>query len=133
MVIFDMVRNALLAGLGAQEKLREYIDDLVKKGELSESQGAKLVREWSEKAQKNTEDVSKIINEMLTGTLEKFKFATRDDIAQVNEKIDTLTARLILLEGAPLIKDDIVKLNDKIDALGLRVSKLEGTQGGPKT
>ena len=42
----------MLAGFGVQEKVKEFVDDLVKKGELSESQGAKLVKEWSEKVRK---------------------------------------------------------------------------------
>ncbi len=43
MSVFDIIRNSLLAGLGMQEKVREFVDELVKKGELSETQGAKLV------------------------------------------------------------------------------------------
>lgn len=31
MAIVDMIRNALLAGFGVQEKVKEIIDDLVKK------------------------------------------------------------------------------------------------------
>jgi polyhydroxyalkanoate synthesis regulator phasin len=102
MAIVDMIRNALLAGFGVQEKVKEIIDDLVKKGELSESQGAKLVKEWTEKVEKNTEDVSKSISEIISKTLEKMNLPS---------------------------KDDIEKLQGKIDALDVRVSKLEGTKG----
>ncbi|MEJ2696827.1 MAG: phasin family protein [Candidatus Sulfobium sp.] len=99
MALFDVVRNALLAGFGVQEKVREFVDDLVKKGELSESQGAKLVREWSEKFEKNTEDLSKSLNEMVVKTLEKMNLSTKDDIGKLNEKIDTLSARVSKMEG----------------------------------
>ncbi len=37
MTIFDAVRTAVLAGFGVQEKVSEFINELVKKGELSES------------------------------------------------------------------------------------------------
>ena len=70
MAILDIIRSAMLAGFGVQEKVREFIDDLVKKGELSESQGAKLVKEWSEKADKNAEDISKSLNELVQKALE---------------------------------------------------------------
>jgi polyhydroxyalkanoate synthesis regulator phasin len=53
MELFESLRKAMFAGFGAQDKVREFIDELVKKGELSESQGAKLVKEWTEKAEKN--------------------------------------------------------------------------------
>lgn len=98
MALFDVVRNALLAGFGVQEKVREFIDDLVKKGELSESQGAKIVKEWSEKAEKNTDEIGKGINELVSKTLEKMNLPARDDLKKLNEKIDSLSARLDKME-----------------------------------
>jgi polyhydroxyalkanoate synthesis regulator phasin len=100
MALFDVVRNALLAGFGVQEKVREFVDELVKKGELSESQGAKLVREWSEKFEKNTEDLSKSLNEMVAKTLQKMNLSTKEDIQKLNEKVDTLSSRVSKMEGA---------------------------------
>lgn len=99
MAIFDVLRNALLAGFGVQEKVKEFVDDLVKKGELSESQGAKLVKEWSEKVEKNTEDIGKSISEMVTKTLEKMNLSTKEDIEKLNQKIDALASRVTKVEG----------------------------------
>lgn len=98
MVLFDTLRNALLAGFGVQEKVKEFIDDLVKKGELSESQGAKLVKEWSEKAEKNTEDISKSLSELIESTLSRMNLTTKSDIDKIEEKINALAARLDTLE-----------------------------------
>lgn len=98
MALFDMLRNALLAGFGVQEKVKDFIDDLVKKGELSESQGAKLVKEWSEKAEKNTEDMSKSLGELLETTLSKMNLTTKSDIEKIEEKINSLAARLDTIE-----------------------------------
>jgi polyhydroxyalkanoate synthesis regulator phasin len=98
MALFDMLRNALLAGFGVQEKVKDFIDDLVKKGELSESQGAKLVKEWSEKAEKNTEDISKSLGELLETTLSKMNLTTKSDIEKIEEKINSLAARLDTIE-----------------------------------
>lgn len=99
MSFFDVVRNAMLAGFGVQEKVREFVDELVKKGELSESQGAKLVKEWSEKVQKNTEDMSKTLNDVISKTLSKMNLSTKDDIEKLTQKIDTLSARVGKIEG----------------------------------
>ena len=98
MALFDALRNALLAGFGVQEKVKEFIDDLVKKGELSESQGAKLVKEWSEKAEKNTEDISKSLGELVETTLSKMNLTTKSDIDKIEEKINALAARLDTIE-----------------------------------
>lgn len=101
MTIFDVVRNALLAGFGVQEKVKEFIDELVKKGELSESQGAKLVKEWTEKADKSTSELSKSISELVSKTLEKMNIPAKEDIENLNKKIQSLSARVKKLEGMP--------------------------------
>ncbi len=98
MSLFDTIRNAMLAGFGMQEKVKEFIDDLVKKGELSESQGAKLVKEWSDKFEKNTEEVGKNISESVSKALEKMKLATKEDVGKLHEKIDSLSSRLTKIE-----------------------------------
>ncbi|HEX8947962.1 MAG TPA: phasin family protein [Dissulfurispiraceae bacterium] len=100
MTIFDLVRSALLAGYGVQEKVKEFVDELVKKGELSESQGAKLVKEWSEKADKGASEWNKSLSEMMAKTLEKMNIPSKDEIEKLNKKIHNLSARVKKLEGA---------------------------------
>lgn len=99
MTVFDIVRNALLAGFGVQEKVREFIDDLVKKGELSESQGAKIVKEWTETANKTTEQFSKSLSDVISKTLERMNIPTKEDIEKLNKKVQSLSLRVKKLEG----------------------------------
>ncbi len=96
--MFDFARNILLAGLGAQEKIKEFVDDLVKKGELSESQGAKIVKEWSEKASQSTSDLREDISEVISKTLEKMNIPTKEDLESLNKKIESLSMRIAALE-----------------------------------
>jgi len=98
MTIFEIVRNALFAGFGVQEKIKEFIDELVKKGELSESQGAKLVKEWTEKADKSSEQVSKGLTELIAKTMDKMKLPSKDDVESLQKEIRTLSARIKRLE-----------------------------------
>lgn len=99
MTVFDAVRKALLAGFGVQEKVKEFIDELVKKGELSESQGAKVVKEWTEKAGKSSEQLSKSLSDLVSKTLGKMNLPSKDDIEKLNKKIQSLSARVKRLEG----------------------------------
>lgn len=99
MTFFDVVRSALLAGFGVQEKVREFIDELVKKGELSESQGAKLVKEWTEKADKSSEQFTKSLSDIVAKTMEKMTLPTREDIEKLDRKIEDLSARISRMEG----------------------------------
>lgn len=98
MAIIEIIRNAMLLGFGVQEKVKEFVDEVVKKGELSESQGAKLVKEWTEKAEKNTEDISNSLNDLLKKTIDKMKLPSKEDIDKMNEQIVALTERIKKLE-----------------------------------
>jgi polyhydroxyalkanoate synthesis regulator phasin len=99
MVVAEIVKKALLAGLGAQEKAKEFIDDLVKAGELSKSEAATLVKEWTSKAEQSTKDIDVKVKDAVTGVLEKLNIPTKDDFEKLEKKVQTLSARLRKLEG----------------------------------
>lgn len=94
MSLFDVVKKALLAGLGAQEKVKELVDELVKKGEISKSQGAKIVKTWTEKADKRKENLSNDLSELINKTLTRMNIPTKKDIQELNKKIDALSKKL---------------------------------------
>ena len=98
MALVDILRNALLAGFGVQEKVKEFVDELVKKGELNESQGAKLVKEWADKAEKNTEDISNSLNDLVKKTIDKMKFPLKEDVDKLTEQVSILSERIKKLE-----------------------------------
>lgn len=98
MTLFESLRRALMAGLGVQEKVRELVDELVKKGELSETQGAKLVKEWTDKVGKSGEDISKSLKELIDTTLEKMNIPSRDELDRMNRKLQSLSAKVKKLE-----------------------------------
>ncbi len=99
MTFFDAVRKALLAGLGLQETVGEFLQELVKKGEISESEGAKLLKEWSEKAEKSSDLLGLNISELLTKSLKKMNLPTKDDIERLNKEVRSLSERLDKVEG----------------------------------
>ncbi len=104
MTVFDLVRNAVLAGFGVQEKVKEFIDELVRKGELSESQGAKMVKEWSDKADKGTSDMNKNFSEVMSKTLEKINIPTKEELELLNIRVQSLSVRVRKLEDIAQIE-----------------------------
>lgn len=98
-MITEIIRKTLLAGVGIQEKFSELVDDFVKKGELSQSQGAKLVREWTDIAEKSTSEFTKSVNEMVEKALQKMNLPTRDDVDGLNRKVQSLSLRVKRLEA----------------------------------
>jgi polyhydroxyalkanoate synthesis regulator phasin len=98
MTVFETIRRALMAGLGVPEKVKELVDELVKKGELSETQGAKLVKEWSDKMNKSGDELGKSATELIHKALEKMNVPTKNEVDKLNRKIQTLSTRLKKLE-----------------------------------
>jgi polyhydroxyalkanoate synthesis regulator phasin len=98
MTINEIVHKALMLGIGVPEKMKELVDELVQKGELSESQAAKIVKECSEKVTKTGDDFSKIMSEFIDKALEKMNIPERDEVEKLNKKITALTARVKKLE-----------------------------------
>lgn len=99
MTVADMLKKAMLAGLGAQEKAKEFVDELVKTGELSKSDGATLVKEWASKAEESTKDIDLKIKDAIGGAFEKLNIPSRDDLEKLEKKIQGISARLSKVEG----------------------------------
>jgi len=93
-MIFETIRSALLAGLGAQEAVKEFVEGLIKKGEVSESQGSNLVKDWMDRAQKGAFDMQPDVPGFITMAMDKMNLATKDDIDRLNTKIHDLSERL---------------------------------------
>jgi polyhydroxyalkanoate synthesis regulator phasin len=99
MTVSEIIKKALLAGLGAQEKAKDFIDELVKAGELSKNEGATLVKEWASKAEESTKELDLKIRDVMSTTLEKLNIPTRDDLEKMDKKLHHISARLTKLEG----------------------------------
>jgi len=99
MTVADIIKKAMLAGLGAQERAKEFVDELVKKGELSQSDGANLVKEWTSKAEESRKDIDQKVKDTIASAFEKLNIPTRDDLAGLEKKIQGISARLTKLEG----------------------------------
>jgi len=93
-MIFDMVKKALLAGLGVQQSVQNFLDDLVKKGELSDGDAAKLLKDWINKTEESAQELEKKINEGLSKTLSVMNLPSRQDISRLEKQIEDLSKLL---------------------------------------
>jgi len=100
MSLSEILQKTMMAGLGMQEKFNEFIDELIKKGELSEAQGKKLFEEWSEKAGKSKEDFDKNLAELTNKSLEKINLPTKTEVEDLGKKVQSLSKKLDKLEKA---------------------------------
>jgi polyhydroxyalkanoate synthesis regulator phasin len=106
MSLVDIAHKALMAGLGMQTMVKDFVDDLVQKGELNESQGAKLIKEWSDKAGSSKEEFDRNLKEFIDKAVEKFNFPTRKEVEEIKETVQSLSSRLKRLEESSSAKDN---------------------------
>ena len=99
MIIADIIKKAMLVGLGAQEKAKEFVEELVKAGELSKSEASTLVKEWTSKAEESSKEFDKRVKETVANILEKLNIPNREDMEKLEKKVQALNARLKKLEG----------------------------------
>ena len=93
-IMADLIKNAILAGLGilslTREKAKSLAEDLIKKGELAKTEEAKFVKDLMEKAEKTGGEVKKKIEETVEETIKKLNIPTRKDLDEIKEKLDKL-------------------------------------------
>jgi len=108
----SILKNTVLASIGAfqvtKAKAEKIIDDLIKKGDLNESDRKKAVMELLDKAEKSTANIrDKVTIEVNKAQKEISKFASevkqyklvkQDDIKKLETKVDKLTKLVKSLE-----------------------------------
>ena len=94
----DLIKKTILTGLGlaslTKEKAEKLVKDLIKEGEVSESEGSKFVKELLEKAENNKKTIEKQVEKTVHGVLKKLNVPSRKDIVELNSKIEKLDKKL---------------------------------------
>ena len=90
----DMFKKMGLFGIGVisltQEKVEEFSQEMIKKGELSREEGKKLVKDILSEREKQMKDLEDKINARVKDTLEKSGVVMKSDIAALEKKIEKL-------------------------------------------
>ncbi|MCX9024940.1 MAG: phasin family protein [Candidatus Methanoperedens sp.] len=90
----DTIRKMGLFGIGVisltQEKIEEFSQEMIKKGEISKEEGRKFVKEVLSEKEKQMKDVENKINERVKETLEKSGVVMKSDLSALERKIEKL-------------------------------------------
>jgi len=101
-VMLDLIKRAMLLGIGtidlAREKVEKMADELVKRGEMSEDERAKFVKDLMERAQKRAEEFKNKVDESVEKAIPRFMRKRDEQIAELGKKIDKLIERIERLE-----------------------------------
>jgi len=92
--MLEFVKKAILisAGLASMtaEKIEQAVEEIVKKGELSETQGKEFIRDLKEKSAKAKKEMGERIDKMVDDTLRKLSIPTRKEVEELKARIEEL-------------------------------------------
>ena len=93
------------------DKLRQFIDQAVARGEISTEEGRSLWNKLSERIEEEKRNLESRINEQVRNSLQGAGLATKSDFELLRARIDALESRLARLEsqsgGEPIAGQDV--------------------------
>lgn len=101
--MFETIRKAMLVGMGAAalswDKIKESVDELVSKGDISAEEGKKLYSEMTARAEEQGRDLDERLRSQVRQMLTNVGVADRTQIAVLENRIEALESRISLLEA----------------------------------
>jgi polyhydroxyalkanoate synthesis regulator phasin len=92
--MIDLIKKAVLTGVGVASLTKEKIEDLTKelivKGKMSEQEGEKLVEEMLSRAEESRETMKNQTKSMVQDTIAKMQLARVEDIELLKTEIERL-------------------------------------------
>ena len=96
--MFNLTKKMLLAGIGTlsltKEKASRIADDLIKRGELSQSESKDFVVDLLNLADREKNRFEEKIKPEIEKNLEKMNFASQKSVTNLEQKIDDLEKKI---------------------------------------
>jgi polyhydroxyalkanoate synthesis regulator phasin len=90
----EMIRKMGLFSVGVisltQEKIEEFSQEMIKKGDMNREEGKKFVRDVLSEKEKQLKDLENKINEVVKANIEKSGIVMKSDISALEKKIEKL-------------------------------------------
>lgn len=96
--MFEIMKKSLLAGIGAiamtEEKIQEMVEDLVKKGEISDQEGKTLVHDVRKAVEEQRARITSTVDERVRAILKELHLVTKDDIENLESVLQKDLAKI---------------------------------------
>jgi len=90
----DLFKKVIYTGVGlvstTAEKIQSNIDELVKKGSLSEEEGKKVVEDILENTESKKDEFEGKLKEMISSTIAALNLPTKSDIESLMARLEEL-------------------------------------------
>ncbi|MEJ2648252.1 MAG: phasin family protein [Sedimentisphaerales bacterium] len=95
--MFETLDKMMLAGLGAismtRERAEKIFDDYVSRGKAEKENRTGFVKAVMDAADKNREELEKLVSKQVRETVEHLNLPTKDDLERLEQKIDKLSSK----------------------------------------
>lgn len=100
----DLLSRPFLFGLGAMaltgDRIRQFLDESVARGEITREQGSSLWSDIMTRAEEERRNLEVRINEQVRKALQNAGLVTKGDLELLRARIDAIENRLARIEGA---------------------------------
>ena len=101
--LFDAARRVVLAAVGAvalaSDEVENFVNKLVERGEIAEKDARKLMKEVTEKTEKQMKPAEKEMEKRLEEVRNTLNIPTKHDIDALSNKVAELTAKVEALKN----------------------------------
>jgi polyhydroxyalkanoate synthesis regulator phasin len=98
----NVVKLAIYAGMGLYDRMRDVVQDLVKRGELMQHEGEELLTEAKTHETARLKMLQEKVESAVHGAIEKLpRPASARDVTALEERIRVLEAKLAAVEKEP--------------------------------
>jgi polyhydroxyalkanoate synthesis regulator phasin len=95
--MYDTLKKILTAGVDAQNKMIDFLDELVQKGKIDEEDRAGFVKEIHEKLETSKEKGEELLNDITDRLIERSPFVAKKEVEELRSEIRTLRKQITKL------------------------------------
>ncbi len=96
--MLDLFKKAALIGMGmvslTEDKMKELVEDMEKKGEVSSKEGRDLLEKLLSKVEDERKAGEEKLNELLATSLSKVNIATKEEVEMLEKKVGALEKKV---------------------------------------
>jgi polyhydroxyalkanoate synthesis regulator phasin len=101
--LFDAARRVVLAAIGAvalaSDEIENFVNKLVERGEIAEKDARKLLKEVTERTEKQIKPAEKEVEKRVESLLDQLSIPTKADIDALSDKVAELSAKVEALKN----------------------------------
>lgn len=93
-----LLERLVLLGLGgavmAQDAVREAIDEMVKRGDVSREEAGGVMRDMEERGRKARDEITSTVREETRKMIDRLDLVTKEDLHRIQQRLDVIEERL---------------------------------------